>query len=171
MNENERLNALEVALNNELRERDFYLRNAERSSTPVGKALFQQLANEELEHYEILKKLHETWDKNEKWPETVPLKVKDTLVTDILDTVSRETEDQADQGDDDLAAIRTAVEFEAEGEAFYARLRDQSTDTKEKEFFALMSKMEHEHYASLKDTEEFLLDPDAWYANIEERND
>ncbi|MBW1710582.1 MAG: hypothetical protein JRJ73_11965 [Deltaproteobacteria bacterium] len=30
MNEKERLNALEVALNNETREREFYLKNAER---------------------------------------------------------------------------------------------------------------------------------------------
>jgi len=171
MSENQRLNALEVALNNELREQDFYLRNAERSSNPVGKALFQQLANEELEHYELLKKLHETWDKDKKWPETVPLKVKETLVTDILDTVSQEIEGRPDQDEDDLAAIRIAVEFEAEGEAFYAKLRDESTDPREKEFFAMMSKMEHEHYASLKDTEEFLLNPDAWYANIEERDE
>ena len=170
MSENERLNALEVALNNELRERDFYLKNAERSRNPVGKALFRQLATEELEHYEILKAIHDTWDKNEKWPATVPLKVKETLVTDILDTVTREIEERPEQDEDDLTAIRTAVEFEAEGEAFYAKLRDNSTDPKEKEFFALMSKMEHEHYASLKDTEEFLLDPDAWYENIEERD-
>jgi rubrerythrin len=170
MTENERLNALEVALNNEIRERDFYLKNAERSRNPVGKALFQQLANEELEHYEILKKLHETWNKNEKWPETVPLEIEGTLVTDILDTVGRELEVTSDQDDDDLAAIRTAVEFEAEGEAFYAKLRDESTDAKEREFFALLSSMEHEHYASLKDTEEFLRDPGAWYANIEERD-
>jgi rubrerythrin len=170
MKENERLNALEVALNNELREHDFYLKNAERSSNRVGKALFHQLAKEEMEHHELLKKLHEIWAKNEKWPETVPLKVKETLVTDILDTVAREKEDQADQDDDDLAAIRIAIEFEAEGEAFYAKLRDASTDPKEKEFFAMMSKMEHEHYASLKDTEEFLIDPDAWYEDIEERD-
>lgn len=171
MSENQRLNALEVALNNELREQDFYLRNAERSRNPVGKALFQQLANEELEHYELLKKLHETWSENKKWPETVPLKVNETLVTEILDAAPREIEDRSDQDEDDLAAIRTAVEFEAEGAAFYAKLRDESTDPREKEFFAMMSKMEHEHYASLKDTEEFLLDPDAWYANIEERDD
>jgi hypothetical protein len=31
MNEKERLNALEVALNNEMREREFYLKNAWRS--------------------------------------------------------------------------------------------------------------------------------------------
>ncbi|MBW2052603.1 MAG: hypothetical protein JRI85_10250 [Deltaproteobacteria bacterium] len=45
MNEKERLNALEAALNNETREREFYLKNAERTSNPLGKAMFKQIAD------------------------------------------------------------------------------------------------------------------------------
>lgn len=37
MNEQERLNALEGALNNEMREREFYLKNAERTTNALGK--------------------------------------------------------------------------------------------------------------------------------------
>ena len=37
MNEKERLNALEVALNNEMKEREFYLKNAERTKNPCRK--------------------------------------------------------------------------------------------------------------------------------------
>jgi len=71
MKEQENLNALKVALANETREREFYLKNAERTKNPVGKAMFNQIANEELEHYERLKEVHERWERNEKWPETV----------------------------------------------------------------------------------------------------
>ena len=84
MNEKERLNALEVALNNEMREREFYLKNAERTTNALGKKMFQQIGDDELEHYQRLKQLHEKWAKQEKWPETVPLKVNDTVVKDIL---------------------------------------------------------------------------------------
>ncbi|UCF71933.1 MAG: ferritin-like domain-containing protein, partial [Deltaproteobacteria bacterium] len=73
MNERERLNALEVALNNEAIEREFYLKNAKRTKNPVGKAMFKQIADEELEHYERLKELYEKRERKEKWPETVPL--------------------------------------------------------------------------------------------------
>ena len=59
----DRLNALKVALNNEMSERQFYLKNVERTKNPVGKAMFQQIADEELEHYERLKQLHENWEK------------------------------------------------------------------------------------------------------------
>ncbi len=74
MNEKERLNALEVALSNELREREFYLKNAERTRNPFGKAMFKQFGDEELEHFERLKDLHRKWEKQEKWAETVPLR-------------------------------------------------------------------------------------------------
>ncbi len=62
MKEQENLNALEVALTNEMREREFYLKNAERTKNPVGKAMFNQIADEELEHYERLKEVHERWE-------------------------------------------------------------------------------------------------------------
>ena len=57
MNRKARLNALETALNNEMRERAFYLRHAARTKNPVGRAMFQQIGDEEIEHYERLKEL------------------------------------------------------------------------------------------------------------------
>ncbi|MEJ2066523.1 MAG: ferritin family protein, partial [Deltaproteobacteria bacterium] len=61
MVEKGRLNALEVALNNETKEREFYQKHAKRTTHPLGKLMFQQIADEELEHYERLKQLHEKW--------------------------------------------------------------------------------------------------------------
>ena len=84
MKEKECLDALEVALNNEMRERAFYLKHAQRTKNPVGKAMFRQIADEELEHYERLKELHDRWKNEEMWPETVPLKVKETVVKNVL---------------------------------------------------------------------------------------
>ena len=85
----ERLDALNVALTNEMREHEFYISNAERTANPVGRAMFQQIAGEELEHYERLKQLHETWEKQKKWPAIVPLKVKNTVVRDVFKDVAK----------------------------------------------------------------------------------
>jgi rubrerythrin len=167
MNEKERLNALEVALNNEMREREFYLKNAERTKNPLGKKMFQQIGDDELEHYERLKQLHQKWEKKEKWPETVPLKVKDTIVKDILVDFVKKV-DKTEKGDaNDLEAIRIALDFEAKGAKYYAELRDAVTNPKEKQFFDLLSRMENEHYLSLKDTEEYFIDPASWYRKME----
>jgi rubrerythrin len=166
INEKERLNALEVALNNEMREREFYYKNASRTKNPLGKKMFQQIGDDELEHYERLKQLHQKWIKQEKWPETVPLKVKDTIVKDILAQFLNKV-DETKGDSDDLTAVRTALDFEAKGAKFYAEIRDSVTNPKEKEFFDLLSKMENEHYLSLKDTEEYFVDPVSWYRKAE----
>jgi rubrerythrin len=68
---------------------------------------------------------------------------------------------------DDLEAVRTAIDFEAKGRKFYAELRESVSNSKEKEFFDLLSKMENEHYISLKDTEEYFIDPASWYRKLE----
>ena len=167
MDEKERLNALEVALNNEMREREFYLKNATRTQNPIGKAMFRQIADEELEHYERLKEVHERWERNEKWPETVPLKVKDTIVKDVLKESVKNVDKMPERDNDDLKAIQTAIDFESKGASHYAKLRDDVSGAKEKEFFNLLAKIEHEHYLSLKDTEEYLTDPSSWYTKTE----
>ena len=167
MNERDRLNALEVALNNETREREFYLKNAKRTKNPLGKKMFQQIGDDELEHYERLKQLHQKWTKQEKWPETVPLKVKDTIVKDILLEFVKKVDKTAKGDSNDLEAVRTAIDFEAKGAKFYAELRDSVTNPTEKQFFDLLSKMENEHYLSLKDTEEYFIDPASWYRTKE----
>jgi len=68
---------------------------------------------------------------------------------------------------DDLEAVRTALDFEAKGEKFYAQLRDASSDPKEKAFFELLSRMERQHYLSLKDTEDYFSDPEGWFRKKE----
>ncbi len=167
MNEKDRLNALEVALNNETREREFYLKHAKRTKNPLGKRMFQQIGDDELEHYERLRQLHQKWSKQERWPETVPLKVRDTVVKDVLLDFVKKVDMSAKGDANDLEAVRTALDFEAKGAKFYAELRDSVVDPREKEFFDLLSKMENEHYLSLKDTEEYFIDPASWYRKME----
>ncbi len=165
--EKDRLNALEVALNNETREREFYLKHAKRTKNALGKRMFKQIGDDELEHYERLKQLHQKWAKQEKWPETVPLQVRDTIVKDVLLEFVKKVDQTAKADSDDLEAVRTAIDFEAKGAKFYAELRDSVTNPKEKQFFDLLSKMENEHYVSLKDTEEYFIDPASWYQKVE----
>ena len=72
----DRIKALEVALNNESTERDFYLKQAARTKNAFGKKMFQTIADDELEHYSRIKELHKTLQEKGEWPETVPLQVK-----------------------------------------------------------------------------------------------
>jgi rubrerythrin len=163
----QRLNALEVALENEMREHRFYLEHAGKSTNPVGRAMFEQIAGEEMEHYARLKELHERWSKAEKWPETVPLKVRETPVKDVLKKMIRAAAEAPPGDKGDREALETAIEFEANGALYYARLRDQVTDPREKTFFNLLADIEHEHYVSLQDTLEYLTDPAGWFRRMD----
>lgn len=159
----ERINALETALENEMAEHEFYLTHAEKTRNIYGKMLFQKIAAEELEHHEKLKVLHKRWTKDQRWPEPIPLSVQGTQVKDFIRTLKREATEATTGNEDDLKAVRTALNFEARGRDFYARLRDGSKDLKEKDFFDLLSHIEQQHYLSLKEAEEFLIDPATWY--------
>ena len=167
MDGKERLNTLEVALNNEMREREFYLKNAERTKNPLGKTMFEQIAADELEHYSRLKELHKTWEKQEKWPESVPLTVNNTDIKNVLLNTIKNIDKTAKADAGDLDAIKVAVDFEEKGTKFYKELRDASTNAQEKAFFDLLSMIEYEHFMSLRDTEEYLTSPDTWFIKAE----
>lgn len=163
----ERLNALNVALNNELREHEFYINNARRTNNSVGRAMFQQIAGEELEHYERLKQLSQVWEKEGKWPATVPLQVKQTLVRDILKDMVNNSAAAEKSDADDLKALGLAIDFEAKGAAYYTNLAAEVTEPREKAFFKLLANIEREHYLSLKDTEEYFTNPTGYYQRTE----
>jgi len=167
MNQKERLKAIEVALANEMREREFYLKNAQKTRNALGKIMFQSIGDEELEHYERLKELHQKWMQQKKWPETVSLTVKGSIVKDVLKDFLQKMETSPEKDDNDLEAIRTAIEFEAQGAKYYENLQSQVSEIQEKQFFGLLANMEREHYLSLKDTEEYLTDPVSWFRKKE----
>jgi rubrerythrin len=166
MEKEQRIDALDVALNNETTERAYYLAHARRTTNPLGKAMFLMIADDELEHYERLKELHEKLKGTGQWPESLPLSVAKTRVRELIDGL-KSAESAADSAQDDLDAIQTATVFEARGAEFYAKLGDKSTEPAQKAFFALLAGIEREHYLALKDAENYLKDPEDWLMRSE----
>jgi rubrerythrin len=169
MDTKERLNALEIALTNEMQEREFYLKHAERTAHPLGKSMFLQIAEDELEHYDRLRQIHEIWTQNRTWPESIPLTIGDTRIKDVLKNLLDSLDEMPTGNDDDIAALKTAIAFEARAVAHYEKIRDNISDPKQKKFFDLLAHMENEHYIALRDVEQFFTDPAAWY-RIKERH-
>jgi rubrerythrin len=167
MDDKQHIGALEIALQNEMNEREFYLKHARRTRNPVGEVMFQRIADDELEHYQRLKALHEKWQKKDAWPETVPLTVKGTNIQSVLKELVRKVEGLPVAETDDLEAIGIATAFEARGAEAYIELSRSVEDGKEKAFFELLASIEREHYLSLKDFEEYLKDPSSWFRKKE----
>jgi len=163
----ERIQALEIALNNEKREGEFYRKNAERTSDPLGKKMFQTLAEDEAEHYARILELHHKLTEQGKWPETVPLNVKGTEVKDVLKSVVEAVDTSAKSAVDDMEAVKIAIEFETKGEAFYKKLKEGVSDPHEKSFYGMPESIEREHRLSLEDTYEYFKDPEGWFQRME----
>lgn len=157
MDKQDRIRAIEVAIKNEAREQEFYLTNARRTKHPVGQSTFKTLADEELEHLERLRQLYDELSEKGRWPETIPLTVGDTNVKEVLAGAPHGETEDPESDDDDLAAVRMAMEFEAQGARFYMELGEKVGDPKEKEFFGLLARIEREHYLALQAVEEILL--------------
>jgi rubrerythrin len=159
----ERIKALEVAMNNEKKEAEFYRKHGERTVNPLGKKMFISLAHDERDHMERIHVLHKRLQEQGRWPQDVPLEVKGTQVKEVLNAEVESVERISKADRDDLDAVRIAIDFEAKGEAFYADLSKQADNPVEKEFFRFLSSMEHEHLVSLKDTLEYFENPEGWF--------
>ncbi len=159
----ERIKALEIALNNESKERDFYLKHSKRTQNPLGKLMFASIASDEDEHYNRILDLHEKLIRDGKWPENVPIKVKGTEVKAVIQKIVDAVDTSAKADTNDMEAVKVAVDFETKGEMFYRKLAQEVENPMEKKFYEFLSGIEREHRLSLEDTYDFFKDPADWY--------
>lgn len=157
----QKLEALKLALSNEEKERDFYLAHAKRTKDALGRQMFEAIAADENEHYKRLVDLHRKLEERNKWPDGFSIDIP-TRVTEALGRLVKEATDSPANDDDDVAAVKTAIDFEHKGENFYENLAGQAKDKSEKRFFTLLASMEREHRLSLEDTLEYFTDPQEW---------
>jgi rubrerythrin len=161
MDTTNKLEALKLALANEQKERDFYLAHAKRTKDSLGRQMFESIAADENEHYTRLLQLHKKLEERNKWPDGFSIDIP-TRVTEALGRLVKEATSSPESDDDDIAAVKTAIEFEQKGESFYEELSSQAKDKAEKRFFTLLASMEREHRLSLEDTLEYFTDPEGW---------
>lgn len=162
-----KLKAIEVALENEIQERNFYLQHGRMTKNPVGKQMFQRIAEDENEHYERLQKIHLELSSRGTWPETVSASIQGTNVMDVLLTMKKTFNTIPPSDRDDIEAVRIAIDFEIKGYTFYAGLANSADTDSEKNFFNMLASMEREHSQSLKETLLYFEDPAIWFAERE----
>jgi rubrerythrin len=167
---NETIKSIEVALNNESRERDFYLLHSKRTTNNLGKLMFATLAQDENEHYQRLQELHKKLSREGTWTENIPLTVKGSDLMNVLKTFLAKVENDTPADIDDQEAIKIAIAFEEKGYLFYAGLRDAVDNPEEKKFFNILAEMEKEHLMSLQDSLLYMEDPGGWFATKEMTN-
>lgn len=162
-----KMKAIEIALENELKERDFYLQHSERTNSPLGKKMFAAIADDENEHYEQLKAIHGRLEADGKWPEEVSTVIQNVDVRQVLKDIPNLVEKTADANADDKEAVKIAIAFEKSAHVFYNELKDKTSDPQERSFFEHLAKIEWEHVQSLEDTLLYFEDPATWHEQQE----
>lgn len=162
----DRMSSIELALQNEQSEMEFYLREAERSRNETAKKMFALIAKDEEEHMTRIRGLHAKLVGGGTWPADVPIDVKGTTIRDIIRSLPAKARKE-DHDDNDIMALKKAMEFESRGSKFYSDLAAGSSNRMEKNFFEFLSHIENEHYRSLADTLMYLTDPESWFRERE----
>ena len=150
-----------------MRERDFYLKQSEKSADPLGKKMFATLAEEEEEHYKYLVELHNELKSAGKWPEEISVVINETNVGKVLDELVDRVNPSNIATADDKEAIKVAINFEKEAYEFYKGLVNQAGNPDEKTLFELLAALEMEHVVSLEETLLYFDDPGEWFAQYE----
>ena len=158
----ERIQVLEIALNNEAKERDFYLNHSKRTANHWGKMMFATIASDENEHFKRIQTLHDRLIKEGKWPETVPIQVKGTEVKAVILKAIESVRSSSKADMNDIEAVKIAIDFETKGEKFYSDLAKSVDHPMEKKFYEFLASIEGEHRLSLQDTLEYFQDPAGW---------
>ena len=140
-----KIKALTVALENELHERDFYLAQSERTSNPVEKKMFLQIAAEEEEHYRRLQSLHRELSRKGTWPDTVSISVGTSNILQTFRKLASLAEKTTEADRDDIAALNIAVQFEEKAQGFYPSLSAAA----ERGVFKLLASVEWEHLLTM----------------------
>lgn len=162
-----KVSALDTALNNELREREFYIKCAERTKNELGQKMFKELAKEEEQHYNALKIIYEQGPEKRGLPKEINLVVGKTNVRNVLLEFLRKMDTTQRSEEDDKEAIKKAIEFEERGALFYGQLAKEAETPEEKAFFELLESMEREHLLSLKESLEYFEDPVSYFRKTE----
>ena len=158
----DRMSSIELALSNEKTEREFYLNEAKRSKNDIAKTMFEMLAKDEEEHMRRINGLYEKLINEGSWPKDMPIEVAGTNIKSTFDNLLAKSGSHADHDDDDRAALKRAIDFEAKGVDLYTRLAGSSENPMERNFFNFLAEIEREHQLSLTDALAYLENPQDW---------
>jgi len=134
---------------------DFYLRAADGTDHPLGKRMFERLADEEAKHEQLLQSWadHGACPADAGFPETDP---------DILKRAQARIDRVVKPGAADVEAIQIGQEMERKAIAFYQEGADAAEDGESRKLLLRLKAEEDKHLALLADLYEYMRNPNLW---------
>jgi rubrerythrin len=163
---------LKVAVEKEILRKGMYEEAAAKATNPLVKSTFETLAREEDKHAEFVQTYYDKQVASEAWP--APSEVgADYDFRDVIKAIfSQANAAIAATGDKPAVELTevydAAIEAELESVHYYADALNHTNDPTAREFFSVLVEQEKLHHKLLKDTQQYLDDPSAWYFEQEQ---
>jgi rubrerythrin len=162
------LAALEKAMEVERQGKVFYEEAAGRVQDAAGKAVFQTLAQDEVEHIRLLQAEYDQIAKGSEWMELDEAKVCEPQMPLKLFPNQRDAALAIPANAKDVDALKLAMDFEERGYKAYKKAQKETADPNGKKVFAFLAKQENNHYVFLQKTYDYLTNEGAWYFDEQE---
>jgi rubrerythrin len=130
--------------------RDFYLRAAEASKDPTAKSVFLALAEDEKDHVRRVREIYEQLKDKPGWPEVGAMVARHSGVVDAFEMAAANLRDSVAEDADAEAALRTAMEMEQKGLAFYRERLGKASCGAEAEFYRSLVAEEEMHLRTIR---------------------
>jgi len=162
------LAALEKAMEVERQGKAFYEEAAKRMHDPAGKAVFQTLAKDEVEHIRLLQAEYDQIANDSKWMALDEAKVCEPQTPLKLFPAQKDAALAIPRKAKDVDALKLAMDFEERGFKAYKKAQKDTDDPNGKKVYAFLAKQENNHYVFLQKTYDYLTNQGTWYFDEQE---
>ncbi len=153
------MNVLELAMKMERDGEIFYRELAAKASTVGFREIFNQLADDEVKHYQHFQDLQ---SKQESFIETRVLKNAANIFRQIIAENSLNSLDESQ-----LDLYQKAMELEKKSQTYYLEQAEAAADDTQKALLRMIAAEEGKHYFLLHNIYELVLHPQVWVENGE----
>jgi rubrerythrin len=142
----------------------FYVERGENAPNELERNLFRSLAEDEKRHKAYLLQI-----KSQLLAKNNPKDMQRGTgggrrsTRDIFEAALEQASDPYTAEPAELKIIAGAMEVERKGYAMYTKAADTVASVRAKEIFRDLAREEQDHYALLKNTYDYLADPEAWH--------
>jgi len=141
----------------------FFLDRAENAPSEMERNLFRSLAEDEKGHKAYLVQIKGQLLANNNPEDMQPEDDGDHMsVRQIFENALESVKDPHSAETEELEIIKGAMDVERKGYAMYAKAVESVQSPRAKEIFQALAREEQHHFTLLKNTYDFMADPEGW---------
>ncbi len=142
------IEGLKIALQTELNGVEFYKMAAEKTEDAKGKDVFRVLANDEVQHYNELRRQFQSLINSSKWQQPIELGEL-SIFEGVSPIFSEDMKLRVKDRHFEMSALSIGVLLESNSVDFYRKMQEEIDDPLAKELFARLQKWEEGHLEAI----------------------